>query len=207
MTSKVNNTQMYKRIFRLIFLFFLLLQLTSQVKGQSVSFLEAVPVFAEGNQAEKNITVSFRTKIMWNGSDKITLRLTAHSDYRAFVNGVFLGHGPCVSSYGFFRVDEYDFKKKLKKGDNIIAIEVAGYNIDNHDIMNQPSFLQAEITSDNKVLAATKTQNTANSQTELFEVALLNQRRKDVPKLLIIQRICCMLGCLRLRPIFMVCRS
>lgn len=173
---------MYKRIFRLIFLFFLLLQLTSQVKGQSVSFLEAVPVFAEGNQAEKNITASFRTKIMWNGSDKITLRLTAHSDYRAFVNGVFLGHGPCVSSYGFFRVDEYDLKEKLKKGDNIIAIEVAGYNIDNYYIMNQPSFLQAEITSDNKVLAATKTKNTANSQTELFEVALLNQRRKDVPK-------------------------
>lgn len=132
----------------------------------------------ETRQAEQNLTASFRSKINITDTDNIKLRLTASSDYRAYVNGQFLGHGPCVAAHGYYRVDEYDLKDYLKRGENFIAIEVAGYNVLKYYLLDQPAFLQAEITDNGQVLSYTHTRGEKN---ELFEGTMLDQRIKDVP--------------------------
>ncbi len=160
----------------------LLVVICATSAGQTKFFEKAVPVWASSRQTEKNLTVSFRTTITWDGSTDVMFRLTACSDYRAYVNGVFLGHGPCVAGLGHFRVDEYRLDKSLKPGQNIIAVEVAGYNVDNYYLMNQPSFLQAEITANGTVLATTSTRPGKAAQPSMFEASLLGQRLQDVPK-------------------------
>ena len=152
-----------------------------QLYAQPASFQRAVPVWVNGQQNTPNLTASFRVCIPWNGQSQTQLRLAAHSDYRAYVNGVFLGHGPCVAGKGFYRIDEYDLNPYLKSGDNLIALEVAGYNIPNFYIMNAPSFLQAEITSDGTVVAAT-TSGSWSKEGKPFEGAVLGQRLEEAPK-------------------------
>ena len=68
--------------------------LMPQVQAQPVSFQKAVPVWIAEQQTTPNLTASFRAMIPWNGDSDMQLRITAHSDYRAYVNGTFLGHGP-----------------------------------------------------------------------------------------------------------------
>ena len=131
----------------------------------------------DSRQAEQNLTVSFRAKIKVGNPADVLFKLTASSDYRAFVNGKFLGHGPCVAGHGYYRVDEYNLKDLLQPGENIIAIEVAGYNVYNYYLLNQPAFLQAEVTENGRVIVSTGTQGGS----ALFEAAMLDQRVKDVP--------------------------
>jgi len=64
------------------------------------------------------------------------------------VNGAFAGHG-------LYRVDELPLETLLKPGKNELLIEVAGYNSNSYYLLDQPSFLQAEIVSGDRVLAAT----------------------------------------------------
>ncbi len=169
---------------RTFFLFIIAIACLSNVTvAQPVSFSKAAPVWISGQQVDKNVTASFRTVIQGNNVTDAILRLTASCDYRAWVNGEFLGHGPCVAGFGYFRVDEHNIGKMLKPGDNIIAIEVAGYNIDNYYLPNQPSFLQAEITSSGKILAATASrQPVIGGKTGMFEAAVFGQRSQEVPK-------------------------
>ncbi len=129
-------------------------------------------------QQEENLTVSFRAKFEIEDFFDVKLKLAASSRYRVFINGEFLGHGPCVAGHGYYRVDEYNLKDKLHLGDNTVAIEVVGYNVDSYFQINQPAFLQAELTNNNRVIAYTSTENRA----ELFEAAILQQRKQDVPR-------------------------
>ncbi|MHA7110190.1 hypothetical protein ACRTDU_08700 [Sunxiuqinia elliptica] len=132
----------------------------------------------DSKQQEENLTVSFRAKFEIEDFYHVKLKLAASSRYRVFINGEFLGHGPCVAGHGYYRVDEYKLKDKLHLGDNIIAIEVVGYNVDSYFQINQPAFLQAELTNNNQVIAYTNTENRAG----LFEAAILQQRKQDVPR-------------------------
>jgi len=81
--------------------------------------------------------------------------VAAASIYRAWLNGEFLGCGPARGPHGYYRVDEWDLSGKLKPGKNLVAIEVAGYNCNSYYLLDQPSFLQAEITGGDRVLAST----------------------------------------------------
>ncbi|WP_438483001.1 alpha-L-rhamnosidase-related protein [Oleiharenicola lentus] len=102
-----------------------------------------------------NLTVGFSATIQKPSASPLTLRLTGHSLYRIFVNGKFAGHGPARAAHGFYRVDEIDLTAQLRVGDNVIAIEVAGYNANSYYLLNQPSFLQAEVIAGERVLAST----------------------------------------------------
>ena len=110
-------------------------------------FLSALPIWPENRALEKNLFVEFRTVI----DGPATLRLTASSLYRVFVNGEFAAHGPARAGHGFYRVDEWP----LRPGRNEVTIEVAGYNVNSFYLLDQPAFLQAEIVTGDKVLAAT----------------------------------------------------
>ncbi len=129
-------------------------------------------------QTEKNLTVSFRKIIDIDNVDDVQIRLAASNVYRLHVNGNFVGHGPCVAAHDYYRVDEYNLSKYLKRGENIIAIEVASYNEYKYYLLNQLGFLQAEITKGKDVIAYTDARGDDNL---LFEGTMLDQRVKDVP--------------------------
>ncbi|HQH69858.1 MAG TPA: hypothetical protein PK166_15780 [Candidatus Hydrogenedentes bacterium] len=138
-------------------------------------FAAARPVWPEGRETEMNLFVGFRAVFEHPGDGPVTVRLTGASNYRVFVNGQFLCHGPARAAHGFFRIDEYDAAALLRPGTNVVAIEAAGYNVNSYYIIDQPAFLQAEIVNGDAVIAATGTGSP-------FEAAILEQRIQKVER-------------------------
>lgn len=137
------------------------------------SFARALPVWAEGRETEKNLTLSFREVIDARATNDALIRIAASTDYRLRVNGEFVAHGPSVAAHDFYRVDCYDLSGCLRRGRNVVAIEVAGYNEPNYYLLDQPSFLQAEVEIGGEIVAATGSE---------FAAYDLKQRRADVPR-------------------------
>lgn len=146
---------------------------TPQPQREYTAFEEAIPVWSKGREKEQNLTLSFREVVEIGFAKEASIRLTASSDYRLRVNGRFVAHGPCVAAHDFYRIDAYDLKPYLRRGKNIIAIEVAGYNSPSYYLLDQPSFLQAEIEVNGEVVSATG---------EGFEAYDFKQRIQDVPR-------------------------
>ncbi len=105
-------------------------------------FKKARPVWAQDRAMEKNCELAFRTVLPRGG---YKLFLAASSIYRIWVNGVFTAAGPARAPHGHYRVDEYSLEGFLSKEENVIVIEVVGYNVNTYDTLDQPSFLTAEI--------------------------------------------------------------
>ena len=124
-------------------------------KQETASFVSAKPVWLEGREKEKNLFVGFRATVDGKAAEKAVVRMTGSTVCRLFVNGEFLGYGPARGPHGFYRVDEWPLKGRCKPGANVIAIEVAGYNVNSYYHLDQPSFLQAEVVAGSKVLAST----------------------------------------------------
>ena len=125
----------------------------------SSSFLQAKPVWIAGKELEKNLLAGFRAEFESQGDSPVVLRITASTLYRAYLNRNFLGHGPARGPHGFFRIDELDLRKLLRPGSNLLAIEVAGYNVNSYYFPQHPSFLQAEVVQQGKVLVSTGSGN------------------------------------------------
>ncbi len=140
------------------------------------AFWLAKPFWPEGREKEMNLFVGFRAVLDSPGVKPVVVRVAGVSLYRLFVNGKFRGYGPARGPLGFFRVDEWDITPNLSGKNNVVAIEVAGYNINSFYIMNQPSFLQAEITAGSQVLAAT------GDRAKPFEAQILTQRIQKVER-------------------------
>jgi alpha-L-rhamnosidase len=139
-------------------------------------FQVAKPVWPERLETVMNLFVGFRAVFVRPSESSVTLRVAASTLYRFFVNGEFQGFGPARGPHGFFRVDEWDITPKLSAGKNIVAIEVAGYNVNSYYVLNQPSFLQAEINAGLQVLAAT------GDRKKPFSAAVLSQRIRKVER-------------------------
>jgi len=122
-----------------------------EVKLQA-SFVKAKPVWLEGLSEEMNVTAGFRAVFDARGEAHI-LRVTGSSIYRIWLNGKFAGHGPARCGHGVYRIDEWTLP--VRDGANLLAIEVAGYNANSFAYLDQPSFLQAEVISGTRVIAAT----------------------------------------------------
>ncbi|RHJ82451.1 family 78 glycoside hydrolase catalytic domain [Parabacteroides sp. AM08-6] len=157
------------------------LLITVSVKGNDFlfnevsSFVKAKPIWPEGNEKKQNMTVSFRRVFHVKSIESANLKIAASTDYRAYVNGKFLAHGPCVAAHDYYRIDSYEITNLLKPGDNIVSIEVSGYNTPSYYLLDQPSFLQAEVVAGNKVI-------TASGTSDDFSAYILNQRKPDVPR-------------------------
>lgn len=124
--------------------------------GSVVRFQKAQPVWPAGRSREMNLTTGFRAIFDSPVSGNAKLKIAASTVYRAWLNGKFLALGPARGPHGYFRMDELDLSPYLRDEQNVLAIEVAGYNVNSYDILDQPSFLQAEVESDgDRILAAT----------------------------------------------------
>lgn len=163
-----------------ISLLFVLLVIVCRFDAFSMSKSNALmkksaPVWAEGREKEMNLNLGFRGKFEAQKSRKATLRIAASTVYRVYVNGEFVGSGPARAGHGYYRVDEYDIGKQVKTGENIIAVEVAGYNVNTYYTLDQPSFLQAEVELDGKIALATGAGND-------FEAFVIRERLQKVER-------------------------
>jgi alpha-L-rhamnosidase len=177
--SRMNTPKILRQAFLVALSLLILLPCTrcvSEPKSGSEFFKKAEPVWPTGLELEKNITVGFRASFEKPESGSAVLNITGSSLYRIYLNGKFVGHGPARAGHGHYRVDEWDLGKSMVTGTNVVAIEVAGYNVNSFYLLDQPSFLQAEVVSGNKVLAATR------AQSDDFEAFLLPERVQKVPR-------------------------
>jgi len=140
------------------------------------AFQSAQPVWPRGRETDKNIFAGFRAVFHAPAGDSVRLRIAASTLYRAYVNGKFQAWGPARGPHGFYRVDDFDITGSLSPGRNVVAIEVAGYNVNSYWVINQPSFLEAELVSGAGVLAST---GGAGIQ---FEAAVLSERVQKVQR-------------------------
>ena len=150
----------------------------SDASEKNCAFISARPVWPDGRETEKNITVGFRASFDRQECGNLTLKITGATLYRVYVNGNFIGQGPARGPHGWFRIDEWNIDNKLiKNRDNILAIEVASYNVNSYYLLDQPSFLQAEILSKNKVISST-----GGDTGKTFEAKILNERVQKVQR-------------------------
>jgi alpha-L-rhamnosidase len=164
---------MIKGILRIIGLFVLLL--TPAFRAEAVARINAKPVWLAGREREMNLSVGFRGAFKASDPDSAKLKIAASTVYRVFLNGEFLGSGPARAAHGYFRIDEYDLKPRLRKGENIIAVEVAGYNVNTYYTLDQPSFLLAEAQLDGVTVLAT-------GQDREFEAFQIRERLQKVER-------------------------
>jgi alpha-L-rhamnosidase len=144
------------KLLTMVFIMSLSIQLFAlETKTENASFTSAQPVWLEGRETEMNLFAGFQAKLDLNTSRPLTIRITGSSLYRVFVNGKFIGHGPARGPHGFYRLDEWIVDEPLLSGDNIVAVEVAGYNANSFYLLDQPSFLQAEVEQSEKIIAST----------------------------------------------------
>ena len=150
---------------------------------QAAAFTSARPVWPTGLEKEYNVFAGFRAEFTLPDSPaalhdtNALLRLTSSAFYRVYLNGEFLARGPARGPHGFYRVDEWDMGSLLRPGVNVVAIEVAGYNANGYGVLAQPSFLQAEVIVNGKVVAATGADAVKN-----FSGRLLDERVQKVQR-------------------------
>lgn len=146
------------------------------IAADDTAFRSAQPVWPDGRQEEMNLMVGFRAKLTKPEAKPAALRVAAATIYRVSVNGEFVGHGPARAAHGYYRVDEWDLTPRLRPGENVVAIEVAGYNVNSYYVLDQPSFLQAEVVSGDDVLAST------GGAGARFEAGILEYRVQKVQR-------------------------
>lgn len=116
-------------------------------------FKKAQAVWAKGRSTEMNCELCFKSVIS-NGKDT-HIYLASSGIYRLWVNGRFVAAGPARTAHGYFRTDDYMLDKYLEEGENVVAAEVLGYNVNTYDTLDQPSFFTAEISRKGRILAYT----------------------------------------------------
>jgi len=113
------------------------------------------PVWIDGAEKEMNAFYGFCATFDAEAGARPTLRLSAGSIARVWVNGRFAGYGPARAPEGYRRIDEWPLGDFVKGGRNVVAIEVSNPAINTFYLPEQTGFLSAEIVSDGRILAET----------------------------------------------------
>ena len=116
-------------------------------------FVTAKPIWVKGKEQEVNCRAQF--KAVCKATDNAKIHIATSGIYQLWINGKFISYGPARAGKKHFRMEEIDISKYLTNEENSVVIEVAGYYCSNFYVMQQDSFLQAEIVVGEKVLAAT----------------------------------------------------
>ena len=154
-------------------------------------FRQAKAVWPYGRENELNLAVAFEAKV--DSLHNTELHVTSATFYRLYVNGRFVAFGPARTARGYSRVDvlsldNYDNSTK----NNLIRIEVVGYNCRSLSTCISTSFVCAELICDNEVIAYTGRDFTAyemitkEQKVQRFSVQrhfgeVWDLTRKDIP--------------------------
>ncbi len=122
-------------------------------------FTEAKPIWLKDKEKEVNCRVQF--KAFCPQCEDASIRIATSGVYQLWINGSFVSFGPARAGENHFRMDDISITKWLDRPTNIIIIEVGGYYCNSFYIMRQPSFLQAELVSGQRVIAKTDRDFTA----------------------------------------------
>ena len=123
--------------------------------ASDVIFRSAKPLWPKDREKEMNLWVGFRAVFEAPAGKHVYLRMTGCTFYRVYLNGKFHAWGPGRAPLNFARADFWDITQFLVEGRNIVAVEVAGYNVNAYYVLDQASFLQAEVVTESEVLAST----------------------------------------------------
>ena len=115
------------------------------------TFKKARPVWITGEEKEMNVSLLLTAKAGKNAR----LDITGHSVYQVFVNGRLSADGPARAGHGFYRADELELGPYCDKEENVIQIIVAGYNVNSFYLVDEPSFVCAELYDNGKITAYT----------------------------------------------------
>ena len=118
---------------------------------KSFTFKKARPIWIAGEEKEMNVSLLLTAKAGKNAR----LDITGHSVYQVFVNGRLAADGPARAGHGFYRADELDLCPLCDKNENEITVIVAGYNVNSFYLLDEPSFVCAELYDDGKITAYT----------------------------------------------------
>lgn len=116
-------------------------------------FEKAKPVWIADREREVHLRVQFKAIVEKCG--QTVVKIATSGMYQLWVNGSFAAYGPARAGKNHFRMDKIDITDLLTKDQNVVVIEVAGYNANSFAIQNQTSFLQAEVVNQNGVTAFT----------------------------------------------------
>lgn len=116
-------------------------------------FSKADPVWVKDKETEVNLTLQFKT--LCPALPEAQLHIATSGLYNLWVNGHFAAFGPARAGKNHFRMDRIDLSSLLTQDENVVVIEVTGYNAFSFEIQNQPSFFQAELLSKDIPLAWT----------------------------------------------------
>lgn len=108
---------------------------------------KAKPIWIKNTENEMNIHAVFRTVVKVN--DNACLYVAGTTFYRIYINGEFIGAGPARTAKGYLREDVF----RLKHGENEIIIEAVGYNCCSLSTVCQTSYIMAEVTDRNGLIA------------------------------------------------------
>lgn len=120
-----------------------------------MEFIKAKPIWLEGLEKEMNLQAGFKAKIVKQVGKKYQIKIAVAYVYRLFINGDFVCYGPARAAHGYARVDRVDITEKLAEGENTIAVETVGYNVNSYYLINRPAFICCEVESDGEAVVAT----------------------------------------------------
>ena len=115
---------------------------------QDYRFLMAQPIWEIGKNREMNQTLRFVCDLP-KKDYSIQLRIACCSQYRVFLDGVFLCAGPARAGKGYFRVDEIP----LPKGKQVSVTVANGY-CKSFEFQKQDAFFCGELLDGDQVIAA-----------------------------------------------------
>ncbi len=118
---------------------------------KNFNFKSAVPVWITGEEKEMNVSLCLSAK----AGRRARLDITGHALYQVFVNGKLSAEGPARAGHGFYRVDELDLSPLCTKDENDVTVIVAGYNVNSFYLIDEPSFVCAELYDNGKIAAYT----------------------------------------------------
>lgn len=104
---------------------------SDQPADATVTFRSLISEGAVRRDTGVNRWVVFRHRFdLPSVAGKADVNVTVDGRYRLYVNGKFIGRGPCRSSPAFQRVDNYDIAQVLQPGRNAVAMLVHVYGTD-----------------------------------------------------------------------------
>ena len=122
-------------------------------------FQKAQPIWLAGRQTEVHLTAQFKVVCPPMAHGKVRIATSGH--YNLKINGAFVAYGPTRAGKGHFRMDEIDVSGLLTKEENVVIVEVCGYNAFSFELQKQPSFLQCELVNGEEAVLWTGSHFTA----------------------------------------------
>ena len=124
------------------------------MRSAAYTFRRALPVWEEGCERDMNHHLSFTLPLTPDLQNPV-LSLAGSCSFTVSINGQFIAHGPARCAHGYYRVDQLALTKYLTDGNATLSIRVAGYYARSFSHLRQPSFLCAELTDGDRVVAYT----------------------------------------------------